>query len=173
MAAACFQAAMNIYVVILPSTLRFSDFLVPFQSCDKPDSHLSGRFPENSSGSSLDGSHYVMTDIRTEWSVYPKSFFRFGKPTCNGSYLWLAATYEFALLKFSEKYSDALLETACKKTLSYTSSPSYKSIKNILVTGSVKPESETAESKTTHKAHGITRGADYFGGKHIWQIRVQ
>ena len=66
------------------------------------------------------------------------------------------------LLKLAEKYSDALLETACKKALSYTSSPSYKSIKNILVTGSVKPESETTESTTTHKAHGITRGADYY-----------
>ena len=66
------------------------------------------------------------------------------------------------LLKLAEKYSDALLEAACKKALSYTSSPSYKSIKNILVTGSVKPESETTESKTTHKAHGNTRGADYY-----------
>ena len=55
------------------------------------------------------------------------------------------------LLKLAEKYSDALLEAACKKALSYTASPSYKSIKNILVTGSVKPESETTESKTTHK----------------------
>lgn len=50
------------------------------------------------------------------------------------------------LLKLAEKYSDALLEAACKKALSYTSSPSYKSIKNILVAGSVKPESETTES---------------------------
>ena len=66
------------------------------------------------------------------------------------------------LLKLAGKYSDALLEAACKKALSYTSSPSYKSIKNILVTGSVKPESETTESTTTHKAHGITRGADYY-----------
>ena len=66
------------------------------------------------------------------------------------------------LLKLAEKYSDALLEAACKKALSYTSSPSYKSIKNILVTGSVKLESEATESKTTHKAHGITRGADYY-----------
>ena len=66
------------------------------------------------------------------------------------------------LLKLAEKYSDALLEAACKKALSYTSSPSYKSIKNILVTGFVKPEPETTESKTTRKAHGITRGADYY-----------
>ena len=31
------------------------------------------------------------------------------------------------LLKLAEKYSDALLEAACKKALSYTASPSYKS----------------------------------------------
>ena len=66
------------------------------------------------------------------------------------------------LLKLTDKYSEALLEAACKKALSYTASPSYKSIKNILVTGSVKQESETSDSKTTHKAHGITRGADYY-----------
>ena len=66
------------------------------------------------------------------------------------------------LLKLAEKYSDALLEVACKKALSNTSSPSYKSIKNILVTSSVKSESETTESMTTHGAHGITRGADYY-----------
>ena len=66
------------------------------------------------------------------------------------------------LLKLAEKYSDALLEAACKKALSYTASPSYKSVKNILVTGSEKLGSETTDTKTTHKAHGITRGADYY-----------
>ena len=39
------------------------------------------------------------------------------------------------LLKLTDKYSEAMLEVACKKALSYTASPSYKSIKNILVTG--------------------------------------
>ena len=42
------------------------------------------------------------------------------------------------LLKLTDKHSESLLEAACKKALSYTASPSYKSIKNILVTGSVK-----------------------------------
>ena len=60
------------------------------------------------------------------------------------------------------KYSDAMLEAACKKALSYTASPSYKSIKNILVTGSYKLASETTDTKTTQKAHCITRGADYY-----------
>ena len=64
------------------------------------------------------------------------------------------------LLKLTDKYSEALLEAACRKALSYTASPSYK--KNILVTGSVKTEPESSGSKTTHKAHGITRGADYY-----------
>ena len=42
------------------------------------------------------------------------------------------------LLKLAEKYTDVTLEAACKKALSFTSSPSYKSIKNILVTGTDK-----------------------------------
>ena len=66
------------------------------------------------------------------------------------------------LLKLTEKYSDELLEAACKKALSYTASPSYKSIKNILVTGSEKLLSETTDSITTQKTRGITRGADYY-----------
>lgn len=66
------------------------------------------------------------------------------------------------LLKLAEKYSDALLEEACKRALSYTASPSYKSIKNILVTGAVKQASANPISKETPKTHGITRGADYY-----------
>ena len=66
------------------------------------------------------------------------------------------------LLKLADKYSVEHLEVACTKALNYTSTPSYKSIKNILVTGSVKQESEVSDSKTTRKAHGITRGADYY-----------
>ena len=66
------------------------------------------------------------------------------------------------LLKLTDKYPEAMLEAACNKALYYTASPSYKSIKNILVTGSVKQESEVSDSKTTRKAHGITRGADYY-----------
>ena len=54
------------------------------------------------------------------------------------------------------------VEAACKKALSYTASPSYKSIKNILVTGSEKLASEATDTRTTHKARGITRGAGYY-----------
>ena len=66
------------------------------------------------------------------------------------------------LLKLSEKYSEALLEAACKRTLSYTSTPSYKIIKNILVTGLEKLDPVKPESECTHITKGITRGADYY-----------
>ena len=67
------------------------------------------------------------------------------------------------LLKLAERHSDVTLEAACEKALTYTASPSYKSIKNILVTQSDKLISETkADIETTHKTRGITRGADYY-----------
>lgn len=66
------------------------------------------------------------------------------------------------LLKLAEKYSDTMLEAACKRALSYTASPSYKSIKNILVTGAVRLGSENPNINETPKTHGITRGADYY-----------
>lgn len=71
-----------------------------------------------------------------------------------------------ALLKLADKYSDASLEQACEKALSLTPSPSYKSIKNILIT-SHKNESKltTTTIKTTQNRFGITRGASYYGGK--------
>ena len=66
------------------------------------------------------------------------------------------------LLKLAEKYSEEMLESACEKALLYTSSPSYKSIKNLLVTNSVKGLSEIPTEKEVSKARGITRGADYY-----------
>ncbi len=68
------------------------------------------------------------------------------------------------LLKLAERYSKKRLETACEKALSFTASPSYKSIKNILVAGKGKKE-ETPTPESTKKHYGITRGADYYGGK--------
>jgi transposase len=66
------------------------------------------------------------------------------------------------LLKLADKYSVERLESACEKALTYTASPSYKSIKNILVAGQDKSvEPETAEPTTQNK-YGITRGADYY-----------
>lgn len=68
------------------------------------------------------------------------------------------------LLKLADKYSDRRLEAACKKALSYTASPSYKSIKNILAAGQGTMDQETpaSDAATTQNSHAMTRGADYY-----------
>lgn len=66
------------------------------------------------------------------------------------------------LLKLTDKYSAEQLEAACEKALSYTSAPSYKSIKNILVTSKDKPIAEKTSSEAAESQYGITRGADYY-----------
>ena len=71
-----------------------------------------------------------------------------------------------ALLKLEDKYPKVQIEEACKRALSYTSSPSYKSIQNILV----RVASETKdEVKPARNPYGITRGANYYngGGQHV------
>ena len=69
------------------------------------------------------------------------------------------------LLKLADRYSVDALELSCAKALTYTASPSYKSIKNILTTGSYKTESKTVQTENTTNKYGITRGAGYYGGK--------
>ena len=68
------------------------------------------------------------------------------------------------LLKLADKYSKSKLEAACQKALGYSNQPSYKSIKNILVT-----LGETLKTEEVHteppKPQGITRGAKHYGGK--------
>lgn len=71
------------------------------------------------------------------------------------------------LLKMADKYSIERLEAACKKALTYTASPSYKSIKNILSTGQDKVQQEKTKQETRRNQHGITRGARYYGGKKL------
>ena len=66
------------------------------------------------------------------------------------------------LLKLAEKYSEEKLEAACERALSYTASPSYKSIKNILVTNLDKLILPKEDNSSTQNNHGITRGADYY-----------
>lgn len=66
------------------------------------------------------------------------------------------------LLKLADKYSVKRLEAACEKALSYTATPSYKSIKNILTAGQDKSLSEEQPESTQNK-YGITRGAGYYG----------
>ena len=67
------------------------------------------------------------------------------------------------LLKLTEKYSSAYLEEACRKALLYSKTPSYKSIKNLLVTMNDKPVEEHQPENRTNQ-YGITRGARYYGG---------
>lgn len=67
------------------------------------------------------------------------------------------------LLKLADKYSAIRLVAACKKALSYTASPSYKSIKNILTAGQVKSPVDPEKLETTYNNYGITRGAGYYG----------
>jgi len=68
------------------------------------------------------------------------------------------------LLKLADKHSEQQLEAACEKALSFTASPSYKSIKNILTTGITETLQQSKEQTTPNK-YGITRGAKYYGGK--------
>lgn len=71
-----------------------------------------------------------------------------------------------ALLKLADKYSVDRVEAACSRALSYTPSPSFKSIKTILTTGQDKV-TESKPEAATKNAHqyGFTRGADYYGRK--------
>ena len=68
------------------------------------------------------------------------------------------------LLKLADKYPAERLEAACRKALSYTAGPSYKSIKNILAAGQEKmePEPQAPDAASTQNKHAITRGADYY-----------
>jgi len=67
------------------------------------------------------------------------------------------------VLKLAEKYSPLYLEEACRKALTYSSSPSYKSIKNLLA--AMKDRSlDEAVSEENANQYGITRGARYYGG---------
>lgn len=67
------------------------------------------------------------------------------------------------LLKLVDRYSAEHLEAACKKALSYTASPSYKSIKNILAAGKEKLDAQIKEEHSTNNnKYGITRDAGYY-----------
>ena len=73
-----------------------------------------------------------------------------------------------AILKLSDTYSVARLETACKKALFYSSVPSFRSIRTILKTGS-DMRSTTADAAISISANletgAFTRGAAYYKGE--------
>ena len=71
------------------------------------------------------------------------------------------------LLKLADKYSPAQLDKACKKALSYTGKPSYKSIKNLLIVMK-EPMDDAQSGEAESKApRGITRGAGYYGDNQL------
>jgi len=70
-----------------------------------------------------------------------------------------------ALLKLADKYSIVRVEAACKKVLTYTPNPSFKSVKTILSTGQDKVADEPPISIGNAESYGFTRGADYYGRK--------
>ena len=93
-----------------------------------------------------DGTYHVVDAILTSKRVEQQTY-----RSCMG------------LLKMSEKYSPHRLEAACQKALSYTASPSYKSVKTILQQQSESDIPEPEESsESTVNPYGITRGADYY-----------
>jgi hypothetical protein len=72
-----------------------------------------------------------------------------------------------ALLKLADTYSVARLEAACEKALSYAATPSFRSIRTILKTGSDRLKPETTEMNgENNTAFAFTRGAAYYGGEH-------
>ena len=71
-----------------------------------------------------------------------------------------------ALLKLADKYSVARVEAACKRALSYTPNPSFKSVQTILSTGQDKAfEEQPTKTNQDSVGFGFTRGADYYGRK--------
>jgi hypothetical protein len=69
-----------------------------------------------------------------------------------------------ALLKLSDKYTVARLESACERALSYTPHPSYKNVQAILKSGQDKLSEDTNDNYSNASDYGITRGADYYRG---------
>ena len=76
-----------------------------------------------------------------------------------------------ALLKLADSYSVGRLEAACEKALYYAATPSFRSIRTILKTGSDRLKSENTQSQLKSNqtddssAFAFTRGAAYYGGE--------
>ena len=68
-----------------------------------------------------------------------------------------------ALLKLGDKYSHARLEAACKRALSYTTSPNFKIVQTILATGQDMLPDEEQANIAPSPDFGFTRGSAYYG----------
>lgn len=78
-----------------------------------------------------------------------------------------------ALLKLADKYSVIRVEEACKKVLSYTPNPSYKSVQTILLTGQdkIKQEKEDLKSKNENLRTKMPHSMDLQGEQDITEVR--
>jgi len=70
-----------------------------------------------------------------------------------------------SLLKLSDKYTGARLESACKLALNNISKPSYKNIRMILESGQDKLHEENKRLETSSTAYAFVRGKDYYGNR--------
>ena len=70
-----------------------------------------------------------------------------------------------SLLKLSDKYTGARLESACRLALDNISKPSYKNIRMILESGQDKVHEETKRLETISTAYAFVRGKDYYGNR--------
>ena len=69
--------------------------------------------------------------------------------------------YCASLTKLSDRYGPVRLENACQRLLSFSSTPSIRTLSTILKNG----QDRAQRAPAVHSApvqHGITRGADYF-----------
>jgi hypothetical protein len=68
-----------------------------------------------------------------------------------------------SVTKLADRYGPAQLEAACEYLLSFTATPSIRTLRTILKNGPTCGSRQTEPEKTErNKQHGITRGADYF-----------
>ena len=76
-----------------------------------------------------------------------------------------------SLLKLSDTYSSEKLEAACCKACQFSRNPSYKSVKAVLASMNAKDPNAAdnascgAAADNVYTSYGITRGAEYYGGK--------
>jgi hypothetical protein len=69
------------------------------------------------------------------------------------------------LLKLADKYSVIRLEAACAKAFLYSATPSFRSVRTILKTGSDTQDVQKEHANDMDSAaYGFTRGVAYYGG---------
>ena len=69
--------------------------------------------------------------------------------------------YCASLTKLADRYGPVRLENACQRLLSFSSTPSIRTLSTILKNGQDRVQAPSEPPKATVQ-HGITRGADYF-----------